>query len=56
VLGSVMGRSSQMNASVSLNIRTRAALRNLQKNTILHHISRNKAQLLINFTRSMVIS
>jgi hypothetical protein len=31
VSGSVWGRSSQMNASVSLNIRTRAALRNLQE-------------------------
>jgi hypothetical protein len=31
VSGSVRGRSSQMNASVSLNIRTTVALRSLQK-------------------------
>jgi len=33
VTGSVVGRSSQMNASVSRNIRTIASLRNLINNT-----------------------
>jgi hypothetical protein len=38
VSGSVRGKSSQMNASVSLNIRTTVALRSLQQNEIIRHI------------------
>jgi hypothetical protein len=39
VSGSVRGRSSQMNASVNLNVLTRVDLRNLQNNAIIYHNS-----------------
>jgi hypothetical protein len=40
VSGSVWGKSSQINASVSFNVLTRVALRNLQQNAIIRHINR----------------
>lgn len=38
VSGSVVGKSSQMNASVSLSTRTIASPRNLWHRTVIHHI------------------
>jgi hypothetical protein len=47
VSGSVRGKSSQINASVNLNVRKTVALRNLRQNTIIRHIQRlsNRTQI-----------